>query len=234
MFQQEVIIPHRNKNEWIASILTIPEKVEAILIICHGLTGNKTGPQKLQTILANNLVVDNILTVRFDFRGAGDSSGNFFSTTFSQMIEDTELVMKYIMQLYPEKEIFFLGLSIGAIVSSVVAVKHRSPGNIIISSDLAENLKFSGQLSIRSGEFHLNDKFSEERSKIFIRKLIKESGINCILYFGNKDYKVQKAADEVSTFIKIKGYKEMDHLFGNYEVRQQLSRDISKFIKEVK
>lgn len=228
--QKEVLIPFVDSNDWLATVLSLPEKLEAILVICHGLTGNKTGPQMFQKVVANTLVQKHILVVRFDFRGSGDSSGTFFETDFSKMIEDTERVVSYVQTKFPNQKLFFLGLSIGAIVSSVVASKHGANGNIIISNDLAEGISIPNKLSIREGEFYVNRRFWEERSTINIRTILRDSGVKSKLFYGSKDKKVCKAANEVKSFIECKSYQDMDHLFGSYDVRQTLSNDIAEFI----
>ncbi|RWQ71107.1 alpha/beta hydrolase [Bacillus cereus] len=231
MKQTEIILPHYNKNEWLAASFTIPTNIHAILIVCHGLTGNKTGPQMFQKSLAKWLAEEQILVVRFDFRGSGDSSGIFYQTNFKEMITDTELVTNYIQKQYPNKKIFYSGLSIGAIVSTIVAIKKNAPGNIIISSDLAEGTFGTTTQTIRNGEFYLCKRFWEERSSINIRNMLKESSIKSKLFFGEKDSKVKKAAKDMNSILSSKSYKDMDHLFGDYKTRKKLAKDVAEFIK---
>ena len=74
---------------WLSLVVDEPTTpADSIIILCHGLTGDKVGNQKLLESLSRDLVAEGHSVLRFDFRGSGDSSGLFEETTFTGMAED--------------------------------------------------------------------------------------------------------------------------------------------------
>lgn len=69
----------------------------AMVICCHGFTGDKVGSNQLSLNLAKALEKAGFITVRFDFLGSGDSEGEFSEDTYvSGWHEDLENVLKWI------------------------------------------------------------------------------------------------------------------------------------------
>lgn len=219
------------QEEYLFCVVDEPKNPIGVIIMCHGLTGERTGPQQLLSLISGDLARQNFITIRFDFRGSGDSSDVFYNTSFSSMLADVEEIYLWGTKRYPDLPIVMLGISIGGIISTLAAIRLDCKCNIIISNDLAENIEFKSKKSIRSGQFYLNEKFWEERKKIYPRKMLKESRIPTKLYYGSLDEKVKSAARELSLFLELKEYNGVDHLFEDYFVRKQLSLDISSYLK---
>lgn len=98
-----------------------PENPKKIIgIICHPnpLHGG-TMDNKVVTTIANVFRDLNIINIRFNYRGVGQSEGNYGETIGE--IADTLAVIQWAKQQWPDYEIFLAGFSFGAYISLCVA-----------------------------------------------------------------------------------------------------------------
>jgi len=91
------------------------------MFLCHGFGGNKDRGNKGRAEAYNEMGWN---TVRLDFRGNGESDGEFIDQNLSTRIEDLEAVMEYFS---PEKCVLF-GTSFGAKVVFHAAIKNNVDG----------------------------------------------------------------------------------------------------------
>lgn len=82
----------------LAACLHLPPAASAatpapVVICCHGLTGTRVGSCYRQVTLARQLEADGVATLRFDFRGCGESSGRFEDVTAFSLIADLAAVV---------------------------------------------------------------------------------------------------------------------------------------------
>jgi pimeloyl-ACP methyl ester carboxylesterase len=64
-----------------------------VAICCHGLTGTRIGSCYRFVTLARQLVAENIACLRFDFRGCGESDGEFQDLCVPSLVEDFRAVI---------------------------------------------------------------------------------------------------------------------------------------------
>lgn len=87
--EREPIVLH-NQGQKIFGVLHRPlnaEKSPAVLM-CHGLGGHKIGKGRLYVLLAKKLAALGIASLRIDFRGSGDSEGEFSDMTVEGEVSD--------------------------------------------------------------------------------------------------------------------------------------------------
>lgn len=96
--EREVVVLE-NKGQRIFGILHMPMNpkgpVPAVLI-CHGLAGHKTGKYRLYVTLAQMLTRNGIAALRVDFRGSGDSEGEFEDMTVQSTVSDALLSLEWL------------------------------------------------------------------------------------------------------------------------------------------
>src|SRR5262245_53155 len=101
-----MISPHEDRqpitlfsgNQKLFGILHLPlteTKVPAVLF-CHGRGGNKSGKFRFYVELAELLTKAGIAALRVDFRGSGDSEGNFSDTTCTSQLDDARLAANFL------------------------------------------------------------------------------------------------------------------------------------------
>ncbi len=106
------------------------KKAVPIVVFCHGFTGTKVEPHRIFVKMARDLVSRGIAALRFDFRGSGDSEGNFEDMTLSGEISDAVKALDWVVQNAEQEgldaeRIGLLGLSMGGLVAACTAAKDR-------------------------------------------------------------------------------------------------------------
>lgn len=97
-YEERVPIILENEGQKIFGIFhrpLVPHKVPAV-IVCHGLAGHKTGRYRIYVTLAAQLSKVGISVLRIDYRGSGDSEGDFYDTTIEGQISDIEKGLNYL------------------------------------------------------------------------------------------------------------------------------------------
>lgn len=111
-----------------------------VAVICHPLpTEGGTMHNKVVTMVARSLRELGITTVRFNFRGAGNSEGSF--TAGPGEIEDLHAVVAWVREQRPNSLLWLAGFSFGAFVS-ISAADALDP-NVLIS--IAPPVGFDGR-----------------------------------------------------------------------------------------
>lgn len=222
---------------WVNLVLDIPKAdIKALVVFCHGLTGDRCGPQKILTLWANTLAENDYLVARFDFRGAGDSSGKFEKTTFAQMQEDLEAVVDWCLSHYACPYFILAGLSLGGVVAVNTLTKYKSvsPRSFdnriseckaicLFNSDVRDSLTFnlcSDPLPIRDGQFFLHTHFFKERLSFLPEQILANSNVHRLLIYGDRDTKFEHLVKKLELIgvypIEI---KNTGHLFESWQAR---------------
>lgn len=93
------------------------------LLMLHGFKGHKAGKHRLHTLFARHMAAQGVGVLRFDFRGYGDSQGDFAEVTPSRQLEDVSAAAEYLRahsQLDPER-LMLLGHSLGGMLAALAA-----------------------------------------------------------------------------------------------------------------
>ena len=124
-FEERDSIILENEGEKIFSVIHLPlggQNVPAVLF-CHGLAGHKIGKHRIYVSLSESLSKLGIASLRIDFRGAGDSEGQFHEMTIEGEISDAMKAFDFLCQhpkIDPER-IGLLGRSFGGAIAIMVA-----------------------------------------------------------------------------------------------------------------
>lgn len=102
------------------------------LVYCHGFTGDKLETHAIFVKIARMLEKQNVVSVRFDFTGSGESDGEFQDMSMTTEIEDCKEVLKFCsgLNFVDENNINILGFSMGGAIAIV---------NSVINSNLIKN-----------------------------------------------------------------------------------------------
>lgn len=93
------------------------------VVILHGYTGNRGGDHRLLPLLSRFLMTVGVASLRFDFRGSGESEGDFSEMTVSREVEDVAGAFEF-MRARPElkaQRVSLLGFSMGGMVAALSA-----------------------------------------------------------------------------------------------------------------
>ncbi len=98
------------------------------ILICHGLGGNKVGRYRLYVNLSTRLAELGIASLRLDFRGSGDSEGDFSEMTIETELNDARCGLEYIRKRpdIDTSRIGIFGRSLGGLVAVLTAARDKN------------------------------------------------------------------------------------------------------------
>jgi pimeloyl-ACP methyl ester carboxylesterase len=232
-------------------IIGILEKPEtgsvqnACVISCHGLLASKDSPKYFY--LAKELNKNGISSIRFDFRGCGESDGSIGMSHISNRIVDLDAILDYAINELGFKRFGLFGSSMGGFVS---LLKASSEERIKIVVSLASPFAMS-ELFFAD----LNDEMYEIDGVVFGSEFlddIKNQGtldpellqkITCPvrIFHGNADGLVpanhaQRIFDNITSEKKLTIIPGGDHIFSFpshiFEIIRDSTEWYNRYLKE--
>lgn len=97
------------------------------ILLCHGLGGHKVGRYRAYVDLSRRLAAKGIAVFRIDFRGSGDSEGEFSEMTLESEVSDACAALSY-LENHPEVDknrIGIFGRSMGSCISVMAANRNK-------------------------------------------------------------------------------------------------------------
>lgn len=114
---REVPVSFKSQGQRISAILHLPDKeTNSIILLVHGFTGDKNGPNNIFVKLARELSKNNFAVLRFDFRGSGKSGGEFVDMTISDEVNDLKTAIDFVKKKQ-FKKIGIVGESLGGAIT---------------------------------------------------------------------------------------------------------------------
>jgi dipeptidyl aminopeptidase/acylaminoacyl peptidase len=124
-FEERQSIVFENEGQRIFGIVHLPltPPPHPGVLFCHGLGGHKTGKFRLYVMLSEMLAKRGIASMRFDFRGSGDSEGEFSDTTLEGEVKDAQIALDTFRSLpsIDSSRIGLFGRSFGGTVALMIA-----------------------------------------------------------------------------------------------------------------
>ncbi len=117
-----------NNGEKIFGILHRPLQAKNVpaVVICPGFAGNKCGKFRIFVTLGKELAKKGIAVLRFDYRGSGDSEGEFGDITLEGKISDTLACLKFLANdpQIDASRLGLLGRSLGGAIAVLTARRY--------------------------------------------------------------------------------------------------------------
>ena len=112
------------------------------VVLLHGWTGSRTSDHRLFVLLSRHLMRLGIASLRFDFRGSGESEGGYEEMTVTQEVEDALEAMAYLRDL-PEidpHKLSLLGFSMGGLVAALASPRANPFKLLMMAPALPERM----------------------------------------------------------------------------------------------
>ena len=146
----EIQVGFESDGEEIFGVLHTPERLPAPgVVMCHGFTGHKAEAHRLFVRAARDFAQHGLCALRFDFRGSGDSAGEFRDMTISREIADAAAAFAFLASR-PEviaERIGVLGLSLGGCVAACLAGQEERIRALVLWSALAHPERLTERFS---------------------------------------------------------------------------------------
>jgi len=121
-------VTFENLGQRLVGILQVPEKSKRGekapgIAMFHGFTGNRTEAHRFFVYVARALCDSGFVVLRFDFRGSGDSDGEFEDMTVPGEVSDAGKALTFLGKLkaVDKDRIGVIGLSMGGRVAALLA-----------------------------------------------------------------------------------------------------------------
>ena len=114
----------------------LPERVPATVITVHGWGGYRVGPHGFMVKLCRALARAGVSSLRFDFRGRGDSTGDEKLATLDTMIDDTCRAVEFARRRAPASAVTLWGICSGGNVAIGAATLKDEVRKIVLLSTL--------------------------------------------------------------------------------------------------
>ena len=194
-----------------------------VLIIGHGLDGNKDTPLILE--LSNKVSSEGMSVLRFSFSGNGNSQGKYTESTISKGIIDLQAVITRVCEQGGRP--IYLGHGSGATVGTLVGAKDSRIQFLVSLAGLAETKKFCMNiLNLESVDDNsqLSENLKEDLSKIkSVYSLSASILIPWLLIHGSED-KIVPVTDSSSLIPNFEETRDLvelpnaDHFFSGESV----------------
>jgi dienelactone hydrolase len=147
-------------GEQVCGMLHLPGRTPAPgIIMCHGFTGHKAETHRLFVKAARELASHGLVALRFDFRGSGDSGGDFREMTVSREIEDAGAALDFLVgrpEVKPER-VGALGLSLGGCVAACLAGRDARVKALVLWAAVAHPGRIGDRLLPEFGDSDVVD-----------------------------------------------------------------------------
>ncbi|UQN07953.1 alpha/beta hydrolase [Deinococcus sp. QL22] len=119
-------------------------KARAILVISHGLNGERVDTHRLLVTAARTWSQAGFVTWRFDHRGCGLSDGEFFTSLPTFRAQDLQAVVSRARLQHPKLPVVLLGFSDGC-RSALLAADEVNPDAVVLWSPILQAAQASGE-----------------------------------------------------------------------------------------
>jgi len=125
-------ITFESQGRRLVGIVSPSEKAQRAVVFLGGWAGYRVGPHRIFVKLARRMAASGTTSLRFDFRGRGDSEGAANEATLHTMIQDTEAALAWLDREVPAASVTLIGLCSGASVA--MGVRHPRVDRLILWS----------------------------------------------------------------------------------------------------
>lgn len=198
-----------NEGEKIFAILHRPLSAGPVpaIVICSGFGGNKCGKFRLFVRLGKELAKRGIAVLRFDYRGAGDSEGEFEEITLERKVSDTLLCLDFLAKdpQIDATRLGLLGRSLGGAIAVLAARCQGQVKSLVLWAPV-----FHGEPWRELWISYASHQSQEAASDILRHLPINISNLNFLQQFFNLDVESALAELKRVPLLHLHGMK--DHL----------------------
>lgn len=221
-----------------------PTDTSLIVLIGHGLTGNKDRPWAIA--LANAIAEAGYGALRFSFSGNGDSEGDFSKSTISKEIKDLKAMVNAAEEAGYHK-ICYVGHSMGAAVGVLSAAKDERIELLVLLAGMIETKRFcdaefgdqtpGSSLMWDEKDCPLSEEFVEDMNKVkSVLNKTEKIEASWLVVHGDKDdlvpleegKAIYAKAYEPKHYVELEG---ADHVFSG-DAEQAMCQAVVEWLQD--
>jgi len=222
--------------------------------VLHGFTGHKGEAHRMFVKLARCLVARGMGVLRFDFRGSGDSAGEFEGMTIRSQIADAQEAVRFLgrHKRVNSKRLAVVGLSLGgAVATHLTAREKKRVQSLVLISPVADGTGILDELTtpeavVSLAQTGIVDYFGNRVGVQFIRQFADmkplQEAVKCqcpvLLIHGSKDETVplehtemyERALQGAKRTVKKVVVAGADHMFNRHLWEQRVLTETADWI----
>lgn len=242
----ETFASFRVGNETLRGALHLPDAPRPGLgfpsvLMLHGFLGDRSEDGRLFTLASRYFAARGLASLRFDFRGSGDSDGDHAEMTVTREVQDAAAGWAYLRDL-PEidpERMSLLGFSLGGMVAALSAQQlwpHRlalwSPA---LPQDMLKFLPFGALPAtlIEVKGLGVSRNFLAELSRLEPLQAVARAGRETHVFHGGKDKTISQASCEAYAAAANAPYSVVpgvSHIFEKIAARESLYDGTARFL----
>lgn len=141
--QRELPVAFKSDGEQVVGMLHLPDGKGPFPVVAffHGFTGHKSEAHRLFVQTARGLAGAGVAALRIDFRGSGDSAGEFSQMSVSSEVADGHAALRYLRRRrdIDRHRIGILGMSMGGLVASLVTADEPEVRAVVLWNPVADS-----------------------------------------------------------------------------------------------
>ncbi|MCD6352227.1 MAG: alpha/beta fold hydrolase [Armatimonadetes bacterium] len=222
------------------------------VLMCHGFTGHRQEAHFLFVHAARLFAQCGLAVLRFDFRGSGESSGEFWEMTFESEVADALAAFDYLAgrpEIDPQR-VAVLGLSLGGAVAACVAGREPRVAALVLWSAVSELELLAKRFADEHAPHHLPDGRWElgglGLGQEFVDTIADARPLDearafskpCLIVHGTKDETVNVShahnyARTLGDKARLHLIEGADHVFARLDWEQEASEVTAEFLADV-
>lgn len=148
-FEERECVVLENEGQKIFGMLHRPlgQKKSPAVLMCHGFAGQKMGKYRIYVLIAERLAAMGIASLRIDFRGSGESEGNFADMTIDSEVSDVIKSLEFLRNnpYIDPSRIGLLGNSFGGAIAVLAASKDAKIKSLALLAALFSSQQWQKQ-----------------------------------------------------------------------------------------
>lgn len=120
-FSEQQIVMECGDRNWLVGLAFVPDRPTARCLICNPLFEERKTAQRALTNLARKMAGRGLAALLFDYRGCGDSGGEFAEFAVADWLADLRTATRQLASLAPGCETVYCGLRFGATLAMLAA-----------------------------------------------------------------------------------------------------------------
>lgn len=242
---------YNNQGEKIAGTLHLPKRSDGCAVAFgHCFTCSRH--TRIIRQICSELAEKDILALRFDFSGNGQSEGEFTESTYTKQINEMQIAAGLLADKGAQK-IGLAGHSMGAVIAVLTATRTKAVKAVcalagrfsglsathFFSKKQLKELEDTGRVSFesRGRSLQLSTKFFADAKQYDLPETVKSLKTPLMVVHGDADevisiqdaYLAKTLNPEHAEIVEIPG---ADHMFSSEKHRIQISKLVVKWFKE--
>lgn len=130
--EEPVLFPSKGGVDLYGMIYPAQGEMKGALAVCPPDGDERTWSQRVLVNFARLLAEAGFTVLRFDYRGQGESEGEYEQSTISTRLDDVETAMEFLRKRTGRRQVGLLGLRLGGALAALAASKNASVKYLVL------------------------------------------------------------------------------------------------------